>query len=99
MGLRLALCPMFELSYRLPLSNGLTEHEYGHVYFARSDALPEPNPQEVGGWRYLSLPDIQHEIEQHPAYFTPWFLHAFPGISAELGRFNARGHANLSSSA
>ncbi|CRH37655.1 hypothetical protein BN1184_AQ_00620 [Pantoea ananatis] len=32
MGMILSLTPVFELSYNLPLSNGLTEHEYGHAF-------------------------------------------------------------------
>ncbi|MGE9550696.1 isopentenyl-diphosphate Delta-isomerase [Erwinia amylovora] len=90
MGLRLTLHPMFELSYNLPLSNGLTEHEYGHVYFTFSDELPQPDPNEADGWRYASLTDIQQEIDQHPEHFTPWFLHTFARIPAELERFTAQ---------
>lgn len=90
MGLSLTLCPMFELSYKLPMKNGLTEHEYGHVFFALSDALPRPNPAEAEAWRYLTLSDIQQEIQQHPEHFTPWFLHTFPRIPAEWQRFNTQ---------
>jgi len=90
MGLRLTLQPMFELSYRLPLSNGLIEHEYGHVYFAISDALPEVNPEEADGWRYGTLAEIEQEMQSHPERFTPWFLHTFARIPAEFARFIAR---------
>lgn len=61
---------MFELSYNLPLSNGLTEHEYGHVYFAVSDDPPRINPEEAEAWRYSSLTDIQREMHTHPERFT-----------------------------
>ncbi|CCP02641.1 isopentenyl-diphosphate delta-isomerase [Erwinia amylovora Ea644] len=87
MGLDLHLQPMFELSYNLPLSNGLTEHEYGHVYFAVSDALPAINPEEADDWRYSSLADIQQEIETHPERFTPWFLFTFARIPDEFARY------------
>jgi len=87
MGLRLTLHPVFELSYNLPLSNGLTEHEYGHVFFAVSDQLPQPDPAEADGWRYCSLDEIQTEMQQHPEHFTPWFLHTFARIPGEFARF------------
>ncbi|RWR02128.1 isopentenyl-diphosphate delta-isomerase [[Pantoea] beijingensis] len=80
MGLRLTLTPVFELRYNLPMSNGLTEHEYGHVFFAISDRLPQMNPVEAEDWRYSSLADIQLEIQQAPERFTPWFLHTFTRI-------------------
>ncbi|WP_437608318.1 isopentenyl-diphosphate Delta-isomerase [Erwinia sp. V71] len=90
MGLRLSLAPMFELSYNLPLSNGLTEHEYGHVFFAISDDLPQLNPQEADDWRYASLDDIQAQIAQDADAFTPWFLYTFARIPRELQRFTRK---------
>lgn len=87
MGLRLKLTPVFELSYNLPLSNGLTEHEYGHVYFAISDDAPRLNPQEADGWRYASLEAVDAEMQRDAAAFTPWFLHTFARIPEQLQRF------------
>lgn len=84
MGLELSLTPVFELSYNLPLSNGLIEHEYGHVYFAVSDDQPTPNPQEADDWRYRSVGDIQRAMLDEPQQFTPWFLYTFPRIPAYL---------------
>lgn len=84
MGLELSLTPVFELSYNLPLSNGLIEHEYGHVYFAVSDDIPTPNPQEADDWCYRSVSDIQHAMLEEPQQFTPWFLYTFPRIPAYL---------------
>lgn len=89
MGLSLRLEPIFELSYYLPLANGLIEHEYGHVLFTLSDKLPQLNPEEADDWRYASLPEIQQEIAAHPERFTPWFLHTFARIPAEFARFTA----------
>ncbi|AUY24687.1 MAG: isopentenyl-diphosphate Delta-isomerase [Mixta calida] len=97
MGLRLTLTPMFELSYNLPLSNGLIEHEYGHVFFAISDQTPHLNPQEADDSRWLSLTAIQQEIARDPARFTPWFLHTFARIPDQLARFIQRGAALKSS--
>jgi len=90
MGLDLTLTPMFELSYNLPLSNGLIEHEYGHVFFALSDASPQLNPQEVDACRWLSLEAIQQEITHDPSRFTPWFLYTFARIPAQLTQFTQR---------
>jgi len=87
MGLRLTLTPMFELSYNLPMSNGLTEHEYGHVYFAISDDLPRLNPQEADDWRYADIAAVSQEIARDPLAFTPWFLHTFARIPEQLKRF------------
>jgi len=90
MGMCLKLHPVFELSYNLPMGNGLTEHEYGHVYFAFSDALPRPDPAEADGWRYASLAAIQKEMQAQPQRFTPWFLHTFSRIPAAFKAFTAQ---------
>lgn len=87
MGLALTLTPMFTLSYNLPLSNGLIEHEFGHIFFAVSDASPQLNPAEADACRWLSLEKVQQEITLDPTRFTPWFLHTFPRIRAQLMRF------------
>ncbi|WP_312243140.1 isopentenyl-diphosphate Delta-isomerase [Pantoea sp.] len=88
MGLALSLSPVFELSYNLPLSNGLTEHEYGHVFFAISDAQPALNPEEADAWCYRSVSEIREEMTQDPQRFTPWFLYTFPRIPAFLDAFS-----------
>ncbi|MFS2223334.1 isopentenyl-diphosphate Delta-isomerase [Pantoea sp. B65] len=90
MGMRLTLTPMFELSYNLPMSNGLTEHEYGHVFFAISDDLPRLNPDEADSWRYASLEQINTEVKQDAAAFTPWFLHTFTRIPQQLNYFTRK---------
>ncbi|MCU5772910.1 isopentenyl-diphosphate Delta-isomerase [Erwiniaceae bacterium BAC15a-03b] len=90
MGMRLTLTPMFELSYNLPMSNGLTEHEYGHVYFAVSDDLPRLNPQEADNWCYASIEEVTRRVEQDPDAFTPWFLHTFARIPQQLKYFTRK---------
>ncbi len=87
MGLQPALTPVFELSYHLTMSNGLIEHEYGHVFFAQTDALPKVNPQEADAWRYASVDEIATEMALSPACFTPWFLHTFESIPAQAAAF------------
>lgn len=87
MGMQLSLHPVFELTYFLPLSNGLIEHEYGHVYFTFSDELPQPNPEEADAWRYAALDEIATEIRDFPERFTPWFMLTFSRIPEAFKAF------------
>ncbi|PWC11203.1 isopentenyl-diphosphate Delta-isomerase [Brenneria corticis] len=89
MGLRCALTPMFTLSYRLPLSNGLIEHEFGHVYFGITDELPQLNPDEADEYQYLSLEQIERRMVASPELFTSWFKLTFSRIPAYWGQFHA----------
>ncbi|XBS71026.1 isopentenyl-diphosphate Delta-isomerase [Acerihabitans sp. KWT182] len=87
MGLSCALTPVFTLQYRLPLSNGLVEHELGHVFFGVSARAPALNPSEAMAYRYLSLPAVLAQTRRNPALFTPWFLLTLPDIPARFRNF------------
>ncbi|MCV9878223.1 isopentenyl-diphosphate Delta-isomerase [Brenneria izbisi] len=87
MGLRCPLIPMFTLTYRLALENGLTEHEIGHVYFGVTDDIPQVSPEEVADYRYLSLEQITHDMETSPERFTAWFRLTFSRIPAYWKQF------------
>ncbi|PIJ48700.1 isopentenyl-diphosphate delta-isomerase [Erwinia sp. OLTSP20] len=89
MGLALSLTPVFTLYYNLPVGSGMSEHEYGHVFFACSDTQPRLNPQEADAWRYAALPDIAQAMTHQPQQFTPWFLHTFPRIPQQAAAFLA----------
>lgn len=88
MGLSLSLKPVFEISYCLPVTNDLIEHEYGHVFFAICDKQPQLNPEEADQYRYCSPLQLQQELAQHPQNFTPWFRFTFPAIPRYLDKFH-----------
>ncbi len=63
--------------YRVEFDNGLTEHEIDHVLVTTYDADVIPfNPMEVEAVRWVSLAEIESELRDFPAHFTPWFAPA-----------------------
>jgi isopentenyl-diphosphate Delta-isomerase len=80
MGLEVPLIPVFAFTYRSGFADGLWEHEYDHVYVGRTDADPEPNPEEVAGWRWASVEEVTREMERDPDRFTVWFREPFEEI-------------------
>lgn len=60
--------------YNLPVGNGLTEHEYLHVFSGIYEGEMNLNPDEVSAIRWISQEDLQKETSEHPELFTPWFL-------------------------
>ncbi|WP_245990188.1 isopentenyl-diphosphate Delta-isomerase [Litoreibacter meonggei] len=68
--------PVFRdhLEYRADVGNGLTEHEVVDVFMAEApDGLQFAlNPDEVMEVRWISVFDLQSEVEQHPERFTAW---------------------------
>jgi isopentenyl-diphosphate delta-isomerase len=73
MGLQSDLKEVFSFSYIQELENGLTEHEYDHVFVGVTDDLPEPHPDEVMDFKYISYSDLKKDIVQNPQNYTVWF--------------------------
>lgn len=80
MGLQCEVYFKFKFIYEIQFENGLTEHEYDHVYFGESDDIPVPDPAEVKDWRYISLEDLRKEISLNPQDFSEWLKICLPKV-------------------
>lgn len=70
------VCPLeekFSFLYKAEFSNGLTEHEFDHVFIGRYNDDPVLNPVEADDWKWVSIDDLVQEMEQNPDAFTPRF--------------------------
>ena len=85
MGMQCELKPIFSFVYKAQFENGLTEHEYDHVFVGQSDQLPKLDAEEVEDYRYIGLEELHKEIKVSPQNFTPWFLIALDRVT----EFNA----------
>lgn len=73
-------CPLthaFSFLYRAEVDRGLVENEYDHVFTGMTDAVPNPDPAEVAGYKYMYPADIKKDIEQNPDNYTTWFKICF----------------------
>lgn len=59
--------------YKVDFENGLTEHEYDHMFCGYYDGQPQPNPEEVQDWKYISVNELLNDIERNPDNYTFWF--------------------------
>lgn len=57
--------------------NGLTEHEFDHVFTAFSDQDPIINKEEVEDFKWMSISDIKETLKIEKEKFTFWFEIAF----------------------
>ena len=71
---------VFDFKYNASFDNGLTEHEYDHVYFGKYAGKLKPNPAEVQDYCYKSMDEIANTIQTHPHKYTAWFCIAFPKL-------------------
>lgn len=82
MGFITALDKVFDFTYNAPFENGLTEHEFDHVFVGNFDGLIKPSPLEVRDYCYKSMEDITASMEKEPQNYTAWFHIAFPQVLA-----------------
>lgn len=84
MGLKLTLKKITQTYYNLPVTDGLVEHEFGHIFTGYTDQLPRLNPEEAENYRFASLSEIEQELVSSPEHFTPWFKTTFPMLAKQL---------------
>jgi isopentenyl-diphosphate delta-isomerase len=80
MGFRTKLEKIFHFTYKAAFLNGLTEHEYDHVFAGVYDGDIHPDREEVSDYAFKSFEDIKAALGAHPDHFTAWFHLAFPMV-------------------
>lgn len=79
-------CPLTHaghLLYRVEFDNGLTEHEFDHIFIGHFDGEPSLNPDEADEYRWASPTEFREEIAAHPERFTYWFKLALGKVLAQ----------------
>ncbi len=71
---------VFDFIYRSVFENGLTEHEFDHVFVGYYNNEITPDPAEVAAFRYIEMDEIEVLLQTQPEQFTAWFHIAFPKI-------------------
>ncbi len=72
MGFSCKLKEAFSFTYRIKFDNGLSEHEYDHVFIGRFDGQPKPSPKEVEEWKWMDPEELRKDIAEHPENYTYW---------------------------
>lgn len=80
LGFQVQLQPAFNFTYKASFTNGLTEHEYDHVFAGHYNGEIFPDKNEVKAIRFMSMDAIALEMSRSPEIFTSWFLIAFPKL-------------------
>lgn len=73
MGFDCELNKVTSFIYKTTFDNGLTEHEYLHVFAGKFDGKPVPNPQEADDWKWMSLDELRKDIQENSEKYTYWF--------------------------
>ena len=76
----------FSFIYKSGVGDGLTEHEFDHVFTGTSDTTPLPNPEEVSDWKYVEMDWLVTDVKEHPEHYTVWFIIAFAELKKHLAK-------------
>lgn len=80
MGFETPLEKVFDFIYKTEFDNGLTEHEFDHVFAGEYDGKIDFNKEEVMDCCFKSMEEISESMQNHTAKYTRWFQLAFPKI-------------------
>ena len=89
LGFDTILYKAFDFTYKAQLDNGLTEHEYDHVYLGKYDGLIVPDLEEVQHHCYTPMEIIRNNLRSHSKQYTAWFKIAFPKLEQYLAVNNS----------
>lgn len=73
MGIDTPVRKIFDFVYRAELDQGLTEHEFDHVFVGQYSGEVCPDPAEAEAVDYKYLQEIREDLRRHPERYTEWF--------------------------
>lgn len=73
MGFSTDVKEKFSFLYRSDYVNGLSEHEYDHVFIGYYDKNPNPNPEEVMDYKWITIDNLKKDVKNNPEKYTSWF--------------------------
>lgn len=75
-----AIDKAFSFVYKATFENGLTEHEFDHVFVGVTDVKPVANPDEVSALRYITMENLEKDMNENGSSYTYWFRKAMPAL-------------------
>lgn len=70
--------------YKFADKNGIVENEICPVLVAYSDSNPQPNPEEIEGYKWLKWDKFLEEIKKNPQGYSPWSVEEAPLIAPRV---------------
>jgi isopentenyl-diphosphate delta-isomerase len=86
MGFDCKMEEVFSFTYHADVGNGLTEHEFDHVFIGTYNKHPQINREEVENWKFMTMSSIKIDMLENPVKYTVWFRIAFVEIENYFSR-------------
>jgi isopentenyl-diphosphate delta-isomerase len=88
--------------YTAEFDNGLTEHEFDHVFVGwlrkdKFDKEPAPNPEEASQMEFVDVEEIMKDVLKNPGKYAAWFMPALliATDGEEYGSLNREASARI----
>lgn len=75
-------CVLPSYRYRTPPFQGIVENEFCPVFAAWAERDPEPNPAEVGDWRWIPWSDYRELLNDETANVSYWAKDQFTQLKS-----------------
>lgn len=72
LGFSTDLSFVYKFKYQAEFANFGSEHELCSVYVGQFDGKPDVNVTEISAWRWIKPDDLNRELANPTALFTPW---------------------------
>jgi len=72
MGFNCDLKEAFSFIYKAKFDNGLSEHEFDHVFIGKFDGNPKPDKKEAESWKWITLAELRKDMKKNPEKYTYW---------------------------
>jgi isopentenyl-diphosphate delta-isomerase len=79
-GFNTSLKKIFDFVYKTDFENGLSEHEFDHVFAGEYDGIINFNKEEVIDVCYEDMRQRSYSLQTNSQKYTAWFHLAFPKI-------------------
>ncbi len=73
LGIDAEITPKFHFIYKAYVGGNLWEHELDHVFTGEYNGSFNLNQEEVSEVRFVSMEQLNREVEDNPDHFTEWF--------------------------
>ncbi|MEM1080657.1 MAG: isopentenyl-diphosphate Delta-isomerase [Pseudomonadota bacterium] len=73
LGVECHLTWLYKFIYQADYLEVGAEHEFCHVLIGRCTGDVVVHPDEIAAWRWLSMEQLNQDLNERPDRFTPWF--------------------------
>ncbi len=80
MGFDTELKKTYHFIYKAEFDQGLTEHEFDHVFIGQYDGPINLNYEEADDYKWIDLETLQKDLKANPDKYTVWFKIAFDKV-------------------